>query len=90
MKSKRTKRFQTLFAALPEEVQAQANKAYRQFTVDPSHPGLEFKQVHWKDPIYSARVGIHYRALAIKRANYWLWFWIGSHAEYDQILQQMR
>jgi hypothetical protein len=90
VKSKRTKRFQTLFAALPEEVQEQANRAYRPFTVDPSHPGLEFKQVHSQEPTCSARIGLHYPALAIKRANYWLWFWIGSHAEYDQILKQIR
>ena len=90
MRSKRTKRFRALFAALPDDVQQQANKAYRQSLADPAYPGLEFKQVSAKGPTFSARIGIHYRALAIKRPDYWLWFWIGSHVEYDQLLKQIQ
>jgi hypothetical protein len=89
VRSKRTKRFRELFAALPQQAQAQANKAYRLFLADPAHPGLDFKQVSPRGPTFSARVGIHYRALAIRRQDCWLWFWIGSHAEYDQILHQL-
>jgi len=86
MKSKRTKQFRALFAALPESVQQQANEAYRLFQANPSHPGLSFKQVSPRGPVYSVRVGIHYRALAIRKPDYFLWFWIGSHAEYDKLL----
>lgn len=89
MRSKRTKQFREMFTSLPMDVQQQANKAYRQFLADTAYPGLEFKQVSSNGPIYSARIGIHYRALAIKRPDYWLWFWIGSHAEYDQLLKQI-
>lgn len=89
MRSRRTKRFLELFAALPPQVQTQANKAYRQFQTDPAYPGLDFKQVSSTGPTFSARIGIHYRALAIRRQDGWLWFWIGSHAEYDQLLQHL-
>ncbi|HKW21752.1 MAG TPA: hypothetical protein VJO13_10280 [Ktedonobacterales bacterium] len=61
MRSKRTKEFLARFDALPESVQQQANGAYRLFAADPSHPGLDFKQVSKKGPVYSARIGIHYR-----------------------------
>ena len=40
-------------------------------------------------PVYATRVGLHYRALAIRMPDYWLWFWIGAHADYDRILAQM-
>jgi hypothetical protein len=30
-------------------------------------------------------VGAHYRALAVDAPDGILWFWIGSHAEYDRI-----
>ena len=33
------------------------------------------------------RIGIHYRALAVKSDNEMAWFWIGSHAEYDRLLR---
>ena len=90
MRSKRTKHFRELFAALPKDAQKQASAAYQQFTVDPSHPGLMFKQVSAKGPTYSARVGIHYRALAVRQRDHWLWFWIGAHGEYDKLLAQIQ
>ena len=89
MKSKRTKGFHALFKALPESVQKQANEAYRIFRTNPSHPGLYFKQVSPKGPTYSVRIGLHYRALAVRKPDHYLWFWIGTHAEYDKILSRL-
>lgn len=90
MRSKRTRQFRTLFNELPDAVRTQANHTYRLFNVNPAHPGLDFKQVSKRGPTYSARIGIHYRALAIRKTDYWLWFWIGSHAEYDKLLDQLQ
>jgi len=59
------------------------------FAQDPSHPGLNFKQVHSSRPIFSARVSLGYRALAIRDDDTWIWFWIGSHSDYDQLLSRM-
>jgi hypothetical protein len=69
-------------------VQEQARAAYRQFIRDPHHPRLRFKPVHPSDPIYSARVGRGYRALGVLDDDTVIWYWIGSHAEYDRILAQ--
>jgi hypothetical protein len=33
------------------------------------------------------RIGIHYRALAVEEGNDVVWFWIGTHAEYDLLLR---
>ena len=55
----------------------------------PSHPGLHLKQVHPSRPIYSARVSLGYRALAIRDEETWIWFWIGSHSDYDQLLPRL-
>jgi hypothetical protein len=30
------------------------------------------------------RVGLRYRALAVETDDAYLWFWIGSHADYDR------
>ena len=86
MISKRTKRFKQLFSALPKDVQTQANAAYRLFKRDPYHSGLFFKQVEIKPPLYSVRIGLHYRALGVKQGDTILWVWIGSHAAYDKFL----
>ncbi|WIG61093.1 MAG: hypothetical protein OJF49_003841 [Ktedonobacterales bacterium] len=89
MKSRRTKQFQVRFLALPDRVRQQANNAYRLFKANPARPGLDFKQVSKEGPTYSARIGIHYRALAVRKSEHWLWFWIGAHAEYDKLLDQL-
>jgi hypothetical protein len=88
VRSRTTERFRKALADLPEPVQEQARGAYRQFLLDPWHPGLRFKQVHPTLPIYSARVGLHYRALGVREEDdLVIWFWVGSHAEYDRLLQ---
>jgi len=89
MKSRTTRRFRELFAALPAKVQQQARESYRLFEQNPSHPGLRFKQVHPDPPIYSARVGISYRAVGSLAGDTVVWFWIGSHADYDKLLDQL-
>ncbi len=40
-------------------------------------------------PVYSVRVGIHYRALGVDRGDYLLWFWLGTHSEYERLLNQL-
>ena len=89
MKSRATRRFREMLSALPRYVQRQAVQAYKQFAADPHHPGLRFKQVH-TDPItYSARVGIGYRAVGGLDVDTVVWYWIGTHAEYERLLKQL-
>ncbi|MEO1353642.1 MAG: hypothetical protein AAFW84_33635 [Cyanobacteria bacterium J06635_15] len=89
MKSRTTAKFRKAFANLPDAVQKQARQAYRQFQQNPAHPSLRFKQVHPTLPIYSARVSKSYRAVGQRNGDTMVWFWIGSHAEYDKLLSQM-
>lgn len=89
MNSRTTRRFRDLLAALPAHVRRQARDAYELFRQDPSHPGLRFKKVHPDPPTYSARVGIGYRAVGVLDGDTVIWFWIGSHADYDRLLEQL-
>jgi len=89
MNSRTTRRFRELLAALPAHVRKQAHEAYRLFASNPQHPGLHFKQVSADPPTYSARVGIGYRAVGVLDGDTVVWYWIGSHAEYDHLLEQM-
>ncbi len=89
MRSRTTAGFRKALANLPAAVQEQARDAYRKFRTNPWHPSLRFKQVHATLPIYSARVGLHYRAVGERHDDETVvWFWIGSHAEYDQLLRR--
>lgn len=89
MKSRTTTEFRKLFAALPKPIKEQTRAAYRQFKEDPSYPSLRFKKVHPELPIYSARISKSYRAVGQLDGDTVIWFWVGSHAEYDRLLEQL-
>ena len=89
MKSRTTTEFRKLFADLPEQVKEQTRTAYRQFKEDPSYPSLRFKKVHPELPIYSARISKNYRAVGQLDGDTAIWFWVGTHAEYDQLLDRL-
>ena len=86
MKSRTTDQFRRMFADLPKPVQQQTRNAYRQFLDNPSYPGLRFKKVHPELPIYSVRLNRSYRAVGQIEGDTVIWFWIGSHTEYDKML----
>ena len=72
---------------MPGEVQVQARKAFDLWKENPNHPSIDFKKLKVVDA-YSARIGLHYRAICVKTADdVFVWEWIGSHAEYDQLLR---
>jgi hypothetical protein len=86
IESRATREFRDAYAALPEEIREHARRAYRLFRTDPGHPSLRFKKVNEESNIYSARIGLGYRALGIMEGSTVVWFWIGSHADYDRLL----
>lgn len=86
MKSFTSRRFREMYANLPDQVRLQARKAYNLFRGDPPHPGLSFKKVDVEDNVYSARIGLGYRALGKLDGDEIVWFWIGSHNDYDKIV----
>lgn len=85
MRSQTTPDFWDCYHGLPVEVRRLAVRAYRFWRDDPGHPGLQFKRVHPSEPIYSVRIGIHWRALGLLEDDTVTWFWIGSHADYDRL-----
>ncbi len=58
------------------------DKGYELLKRDPRHPSLHFKKL---GKFWSARVGMHHRALAVEVEDGFLWVWIGTHAEYDRL-----
>jgi hypothetical protein len=82
-----TPEFTRRFKRLPARVKRTARKNYKLWKTDPAHRSLDFKRVGTRMPVWSVRVGIGWRALGVRSRNAITWFWIGSHAEYDRLLQ---
>jgi hypothetical protein len=89
VKSVTTSRFRKCLSGLPEDVKGRTITAFQLWRTDPSHPSLVFRQVHPTDPIYSVRIGLHYRALAVVEDGVAIWFWVGSHSDYDKLLSAL-
>ncbi|MGQ0836175.1 MAG: ParE family toxin-like protein [Gammaproteobacteria bacterium] len=85
-----TERFWEAYGSLPVEVKERARTAYRLWRENPQHPSLRFKRIHKREPIYSVRIGIDWRAVGVKSKTDMVWFWIGSHAEYDKLCAQLQ
>lgn len=86
MNSQLTDDFLDCYVRLPAIVRQQARSAYRLWRANHSHPGLQFKRIHSTEPIFSVRVGLGWRALGIVDGQTMSWFWIGSHADYDELI----
>ena len=89
MKSRATPRFWSAYRSLPQPIQDLARKAYGLFRENPAHPSLQFKKVADRGPVYAVRVTLDYRALGIFTGHEVVWFWIGSHADYDRLLRSL-
>ena len=72
------------YRQLRVEIQELADKNFALLQQNPHHPSLNLRKI---EKFWSARVGLHYRALAQDRAEGLVWCWIGHHGEYERLLK---
>jgi hypothetical protein len=77
-------KFWALYQSMPAEIRAAADKQFALLKSDSRHPSLHFKKV---GSLWSARVGSQYRVLGKEIEDGIVWFWIGSHADYDRLVR---
>ena len=78
-----TPAFWECYRKLPQNIQNLANDNFKLLKRNPRHPSLHLKRV---ERYWSVRVGIRYRAAAVEGEEGLVWFWIGTHAEYDKLI----
>jgi len=88
MEHRATEGFWRGYEALPLEIRNRADKQFALLKSNSQHPSLQFKKVGESrgQEVWSARVTLNYRALALRRADGFLWFWIGDHKTYEQLI----
>ncbi len=80
-----TDRFWQRYWGLSKTIQTLADKNFHLLKDNPNHPSLQLKKV---GDFWSARVGLAHRALAVEDGNDFIWVWIGSHDEYEKIVNK--
>lgn len=87
--NRRTHRFREMQAALPAAVQRIVEAAYRKFLENPNHQSLHRKELHdthrgqHRRGSWSVRVTLKYRAIYVLDGDTNVWYWIGSHSDYN-------
>ena len=84
MKHVASRAFWQAHEKLPAAVRAFAAKNFELLKQNPAHPSLRLKRT---GKLWSVHVGLRYRALAVEIDGGLLWFWIGSHADYDALVK---
>lgn len=76
--------FWNAYEELPVVVRELADRNYALLKRDPHHPSLHFKKV---GRLWSVRIGFALPWLATEVDGGLVWFWIGSHADYDGLIR---
>jgi hypothetical protein len=79
--------FWKCYALLPQEIQDLADKKFALFRIDPFNPSLGFAR---KGAVWTVDVGLRYRAIAWREDETLVWFWIGSHEDYNKLMNRLR
>ena len=88
MTSRTHRRFWNEFNRLPAHVQCLAREKFQLWLRDPFHPSMQFKPI--AGSVWAVRIGDHYRAVAQKHSDLVVWFWIGTHEDYNKFVRQFR
>ncbi len=87
MISKAQEDFWRCYEALPRDIQKQARERFRLWQKEPFNPALHFKVL--LNDVWSVRVNQQFRALGRRKGNLIVWFWIGSHSDYDELVKRL-
>jgi hypothetical protein len=77
------------YKGLPKKIQRDADRKFDLWKKNPFHPSLNFKCVNTEYNIWSVRVTMDYRALAVRNDKSVIWYWIGDHDKYEQLLKAL-
>jgi len=82
-----TGRFWRCYRQLPGEVRKRADRTFALLRENPRHPSLHFKPI---GRLWSVRVDIAHRAIAVPDGDDYIWVWIGPHGEYERLVGRQR
>ncbi len=85
-----TRNFREQYARLPEQIKDLVRATCILFQNDPRHHSLRHheledrKRSSHKPESFSISITIRYRAIYVKDGKVNVWYWIGTHADYNE------
>ena len=90
LRNRRTADFRQQYEQLPANIQKLGVAAFKRFCDDPSHPSLRLhelgdsKRGSHLPGSRSVSITRRYRAVYVVKDGVNVWYWVGTHAEYDR------
>lgn len=91
-KNRTTRQFREQYARLPEHIRKAVRATCAIFDADPNHRSLRSDFLkssssgkHLQGSI-SISISMAYRAIYVVEDDLNIWYWIGSHADYDRFI----
>ena len=85
MNASHNRAFLDLLGAPAEAVQRVARQNFELLKRSPGTPLCISRK---SEKLWSVRVGINHRALAVQDGADFIWVWIGPHDEYERLIKQ--
>lgn len=88
----RTVTYKKLADKLPAKIQAAAHEAFELFKQDPQHPILcshplhDTKKGRHRKGSIAVSITLRYRAIYVVDGQTNVWYWIGSHEDYNNFV----
>ncbi len=89
-RNRTSRNFRQQYAALPEPIQLAIREACKLFDRDPAHPSLRHHELKDRKASkhvpgsFSVSPTMQYRAIYTKQQAVNVWYWVGTHAEYNR------
>jgi hypothetical protein len=80
-----TPKFKKLFEKLPKEAQDKVASNYKLWRADPS--SVDFRTLKSNKKIWRVSAGLYWRALGRDEGDSIVWYWVGSHNDYDNLIK---
>jgi len=77
--------FWKYYNVLPENIRNLSRENFEILKKNPYYLSIHFKKI---GKFWSVRIGDYYRALAIEEGEDYIWFWIGTHNDYDNMVKK--
>lgn len=78
-------RFFESFAKLPSHIKEFSRENFRRMVANPQQVSLKpLPHAGSGEDVWSAQVGNRYRALGVRVHGQFVWYWIGTHEEYNR------
>ncbi|GAB4139497.1 MAG: hypothetical protein Tsb009_08470 [Planctomycetaceae bacterium] len=92
----RTKEYKDLLENLPSQIRELADDHFQLFLSNPNHPSLRLHKLEnshmpsHRDGSYSVSITMRYRAIFVIDDDTNVWYWVGSHTDYNKFTGRSR